>query len=1316
MNKGLGKSHERWADRYGRLLSRYLRQPAGKVVSALEELGTGLFESGISPDRIVHIHGETLEFLRKKGPSREDGLSRALEALQIVFRGFAARLKIERERDLAAKTYIRGASCAETAPSAIPPDAVWTVNARGRVRFTSPRIEHVYGFSPAEIVTAGGKLYLPRIHREDRQRVRKARAAFFEERRAFNVEYRIRHKDGRWIWIHERSAHCYDHDGEQRADCILTDVTQGKLAEKALRESEQRFRQVFENSPIGIALIDLEHRFLKVNDALCEMLGHTQKEVLTKSPTDYLHPQDAARYAPRILRKKPPATPIECRFLRKDGETIWVRLTLANLHDERGRIRLILGMVENITQRKITETRLRQAHDELEQRVAKRTAELTAVNRKLHEHIQERRTIEQALRLSEEAYRLLFEHSVQGIALLIGGRLRAVNPAFCEIVRRKRELIIEIDPLDMVHPEDRPAQEEAMLQAEAGQPISTRVCRILRGDGSTAWVEASGKPTIWQGRDATQVILHDITERVLAEQALRRRETILTAISFAAERFLKHKDWGQSAPAVLERLGTAMGASRAHIFENHTNEAGRLLTTERYEWTAAGIEAQYDNPDRNEFDFGAAGFSEAVAQLTRGKTIQGLVREMAPGVCRVLSAQGIKSVLTSPIFVANHWWGFIGLDECCEERHWTQAEIECLRAAADTLGAAIQRQQAEIAIRKSEELFRTIIESSTDAIIAMDGEWHITIFNQAAEQMFGYKSKTVVGKPLDILMPEEFRSRHPRRNEEIAARKVAAGAPLEMRGCRKGGKTFPIEISISHSRVGDEPLILCIARDISLRKHAEESLRRQAMVFDNMYDGVIITDPTGRISGWNRGSERIFGYTEKEILNQSIDRLNPPEHTQRVTANIREIIEHEERWSGRVPFVRADGSTGVCEAAVVPLLDTDGNDLGRISVNRDITERIKAEEIIRNANERFALAADSAGIGVWDLDLARNELVWDDRMYGLYGIDKTDATITLETWRQLVHSDDRARATEEVEQAIRGEAEFDSEFRVVWPDGNVRYLKAFARIIRDEHGDAVRMTGINFDVTDLIHAEEEARRRREELARTSRLATVGELATGLAHEMNQPLAAILHFAQGCSRRLRGPTGAESEEILDVLDKISRQAERAATIVRHLYSFARKNDPRIVPTDLNDIVRQSLDFIAHELRIHAVETETRLLSVPPPVLADVTQITQVLLNLLRNGIEAMVTSEQHALLLETMPAGGDTLQCTVSDTGCGCDEHAFHRLFEAFFTTKANGLGMGLAISRSIIEAHGGRLWATRNLEKGMSFHFTLPIARNRGST
>ena len=281
------------------------------------------------------------------------------------------------------------------------------------------------------------------------------------------------------------------------------------------------------------------------------------------------------------------------------------------------------------------------------------------------------------------------------------------------------------------------------------------------------------------------------------------------------------------------------------------------------------------------------------------------------------------------------------------------------------------------------------------------------------------------------------------------------------------------------------------------------------------------------------------------------------------------------------------------------------------------------------------------------------------------------------------------------------------EFRSTTLKGRTCWMETHAVPLRDARGEVYALLGITRDTTEHKWAEEQGRRHQTELARVARLSTMGEMATGLAHELNQPLAAIANFARGCIRRLR--TGeVVPAELIEPLEEVCEQAERAGEIMRHVRDFVRKSEPRMTAVDINQVVRSVVKFTEHEARQHETVVTLQLAPQQPRVWADSIMIEQVVCNLVRNAVEAMAEtrSQRREILIRTVPHDGDTVEIEVVDTGPGIDETVIDNVFDQFFTTKTEGVGMGLSISRSIVESHGGSIRA-ESRASGATFRFTL---------
>ena len=282
------------------------------------------------------------------------------------------------------------------------------------------------------------------------------------------------------------------------------------------------------------------------------------------------------------------------------------------------------------------------------------------------------------------------------------------------------------------------------------------------------------------------------------------------------------------------------------------------------------------------------------------------------------------------------------------------------------------------------------------------------------------------------------------------------------------------------------------------------------------------------------------------------------------------------------------------------------------------------------------------------------------------------------------------------------------EFKSITLKGRVCWMETHAVPLRDARGTVYALLGITRDITEHKWAEEQGRRHQTELARVARLSTMGEMATGLAHELNQPLSAIANFARGCIRRLRSGDVAPGD-LIEPLEEVCEQAERAGEIMRHVRDFVRKSEPRMTAVDINLVVRSVVKFTEHEARQNETVVTLQLAPEQPRVWADSIMVEQVICNLVRNAMEAMAETRtlRREVVIRTVPHGEDAVEVEVIDTGPGIDGAVIDQVFDQFFTTKPEGVGMGLSISRSIVESHGGSIRAESRAGGGATFRFTL---------
>jgi len=334
------------------------------------------------------------------------------------------------------------------------------------------------------------------------------------------------------------------------------------------------------------------------------------------------------------------------------------------------------------------------------------------------------------------------------------------------------------------------------------------------------------------------------------------------------------------------------------------------------------------------------------------------------------------------------------------------------------------------------------------------------------------------------------------------------------------------------------------------------------------------------------------------------------------------------------------------------------------------------------------------------------EILWSDETFRIFQYDRT-AIPTVDLILQRVHPEDAAFVERIIERASQEGKDFDFECRLAMADGSIKYVQVVAHVVRDESG-GIEFVGALTDITERKQAEEALRQAQADLAHVSRVTTMGELTASLAHEVNQPITAAVTDANACLRWLTR-AAPDVEEARAAASRIVKDAMRAADIVSRIRLLFQKSTPPRELVDLNDVIREMVVLLRSEATRYSISIRTELAPGPSLVMGDRVQLQQVMMNLMMNGTDAMKDVDgTRELAIKSQPADNEECLVSVSDTGVGLPAQQADQIFNAFFTTKPHGTGMGLSISRSIVESHGGRLWAGRNTLRGASFYFTLP--------
>lgn len=457
--------------------------------------------------------------------------------------------------------------------------------------------------------------------------------------------------------------------------------------------------------------------------------------------------------------------------------------------------------------------------------------------------------------------------------------------------------------------------------------------------------------------------------------------------------------------------------------------------------------------------------------------------------------------------------------------------------------------------------------------------------------------------------------------------------------------------------------------------------------------------------------KRQIGYEDHEIPNRFEtweSRLHPDDQQSTVKAVEDYIAGRQAEYEIEFRLRHKDGSYRWIYTRAEKQLDDTGKTCRLFGCHLDITERKKAEEALQISETNLIKAQEVAHIGSWSLDLLENNLVWTDENYRIFGIPK-GTPMTYEKFLEVVHPEDRDYVDRKWTAAIEGEP-YDIEHRLLI-DNEVKWVREKAELIFDDKGNPISGVGITQDITERKQAEDEMHRLREEYTHIARVSAMGELTASLAHELKQPLAAIRSNAQAAQRFLTG-SEPDIDELHDVLKDIIKDNRRADDVIVKLRAIMQKTEIQSTQLNINEVVQDVLPLLKSYEIVRNISLELELDKNVPHVIGDKVQLQQVILNLILNSTEALVNTKvkSRTIVIRTIHKHSE-VTISVKDNGPGIEEKAMGRLFEPFYTTKKEGLGMGLAISRSIVEEHGGRLWAENNPDSGATFYFTIPIGK-----
>jgi PAS domain S-box-containing protein len=621
------------------------------------------------------------------------------------------------------------------------------------------------------------------------------------------------------------------------------------------------------------------------------------------------------------------------------------------------------------------------------------------------------------------------------------------------------------------------------------------------------------------------------------------------------------------------------------------------------------------------------------------------------------------------------------------------------------------RKRWEDALSARELSWRQIVDNIPGLVATMGATGEVEFLNRQTLEYFGrtredLKNWSLIG----VVHPDDLPAVIEARAKAIEAGQVyhVEHRCLGADGVYRWFQVRGLPVRNSQGTITAWYLLLT---DIDDRVKAEEALQAKSrdlsLMINTIPGNIIVLGADGSVLYVKQPSLDYMGITLEDTLQDRFrEHFFHPEDLARLREERREALTRPEPFENEQRVLRKDGSYRWHVIRYSPLLDEQGRIDRWYVIGFDIEDRKRAEAQLEQAYLRLAEAQQLSKTGSFITDLQGDEHNWSEETFRIFEFDPT-TTVRIEMIREMVHVDDMPSFDAMITRAMTG-ADVDFNFRIVTARGALKYLRGMARVMQQVAGHPLFIGALQ-DVTESMVAEEALNRARSQLAHVTRLTSLNALTASIAHEVNQPLSGIITNAGTCLRMLNGnPPNLDGAR--ETVRRTLRDGNRASDVIKRLRALFSKKDFTLQPLDLNEATQEVMALSLSDLQRNRVILRSDLADDLPLVTGDRVQLQQVILNLVRNASEAMVGIDDRAreLLIRTERDESDQVRLSVTDAGVGFGPEAADKLFEPFYTTKNDGMGIGLSVSRSIIEAHHGRLWATANDGPGVTFSFSIP--------
>ena len=1114
----------------------------------------------------------------------------------------------------------------------------------------------------------------------------------------------------------------------------LNNLEREQRTQTELRQSEERYRVLTENSPLGVLVVVPGFRIVYANPAMTEITGYSVAELLSLPPEKVqalVHPQDRAmvwgRFQQRLAGEDVPPHYEFCG-IRKDGKVRWLEMYATRI--EYNGAPAVLAAMLDVTQRK---------------------------------------RLEKALQDSETRYRRLFEAALDGILILDGdsGEIIDANPflsyrlgynleelqgkhlwelGFIEDVEKSKATFEELKRKGYVRYEHLP------LRTKEGRRIDAEfVCNEYEAGG----------------RKFFQCNIRDITERKKLEEELRRSEERFRTVLEEVDEGYYETDLRGNFTFVTDAISRQLGYSKEELIGMNYR---KYIPEEEWDAVFKAFNGVYRTGQplkrfsvtnitkdgrrifvedtvlvRRDEKGEIVGFRGVSRDVTERKQLEEALKASEQEKSIILStvqelilrqdlrhkvlwanraaAQSVNS--TPEQLVGRHcyqiWHGRSTPCTGCPvakaretgepqegEMSTPDGRIWLVHGypVKDASGKVTELIEVTLEIterKRSQEMYETILRTTIDGFWLADMEGRFLEVNDAYCRLTGYSREELLRmtiRDVEAIETPEETSRRIQKIQQVGYDR------FESRHRCKDGRVVDVEVSVSYLP-GDTGRMVVFVRDITERKKAEEALRqseeRYRTLVENAAEAIAVMQD-GIIKFANAKVVEITGYTMEELNSMPRAAVVHPDDRDRV------IGYHERRLRGEEAptdyefrIIDKQGNLKWLERRVA-LITWEGRPAVLV-LDTDITERKRAEEQLKMSEQRYRTVLEEADEGYFETDLGGNMTFCSEAIARTLGYSKEE--LCGMNYRQLFPKEEWEVNFEVFNKVFRtGEPVRWFPGTAITKDRRRIAIERTVLPLRNEKGEIVGFRGVARDVTERKRAEEERKQLELKAQMASRLASVGEMAAGIAHEINNPLTGVIGYAQLLMSRQDLP-----EDVRQNLKVIADAAQRVAGIVQRLLAFSRQTKPERRQVNINQLIESTLALRAYSLRTSNIEVITRLDPYLPDTIADPGQIQQVLLNLIVNAEQAMKEVRRRGRLTITTKKKGDVIEIKVKDNGHGIKPEIMNRIFDPFFTTReaGGGTGLGLSLCYGIVTEHNGRIYARSTPGRGATFIVELPI-------